>query len=306
MQLLEAIFQSRHRKKSGFVLALGGGGGRGLAHLGVMDVLEQHHLRPDAIIGSSIGAMFGAMYALTPDATDVRRRVLEILNSESFSKLDLTILGGEDNQDQSWLGRMGSAARQALLYTRAATDRSIADTDLLIEIVSSFCGGNSFDEAEIPIYVTAVAFPSGECHLFSATSGVSLPCAVAASMAIPGVFEPVVIDGNKYVDGGVASELPAKEAQMLASADQLVLAVNVGVRPPEDEEPANVYAMRDWAAQIQSLYLRKDSKSFADVLIEPLVGYRQWLDFSNVDQEIERGRQAALAMMPELIGKLER
>jgi len=62
--------------------------------------------------------------------------------------------------------------------------------------------------------------------------------------------------------------------------------------------------MRDWAAQIQALYLRKYSKSYADVLIEPLVAYTQWLDFSNIEQEIDKGRQAAMAAMPELIRKL--
>lgn len=306
MQLLERILNRRRHRQIGFILALGGGGGRGLAHLGVLEVLEQHKLKPDAIIGSSIGAMFGAMYAINPDAGAVNRRVHAILASENFAKLDLSVLGGDENQDQSWLGRMSSATRQVLLYTRAATERAITDTDLLIRIVHEFCGGESFAEAQIPIYVTAVAFPSGECHIFSATSGVSLPCAIAASMAIPGVFEPVVIDGKKYVDGGVASELPAREAKMLASAGQLVLAVNVGSRPREDQEPVNVYGMRDWAAQIQALYLRKQSRAFADVLIEPLVGYTQWLDFSNVEQEIEKGRQAALEMMPELIHKLER
>lgn len=304
MHLLERIFEARQRKKSGFVLALGGGGGRGLAHLGVLDILEQQHLKPDAIVGSSIGAMFGAMYAITPDAGTVIRRAEEILASKLFASLDLSMLETNGAQDQSWLGRMSSAAKQALLYTRAATERSVADIDILTDIVFSFCGGESFEDAKIPVYVTAVSFPSGECHIFSASSGVKLPCAVAASMAIPGVFEPLNIDGVQYVDGGVASDLPAKEAQMVANAEQLVLAVNVGARPGEDVEPSNVYGMRDWSAQIQALYLRKYNKDFADVLIEPLVGFTQWQDFSNPEQEIEKGRQATLEKIPELIEKL--
>jgi len=304
MNLLERIFEARKKKKNGFVLALGGGGGRGLAHLGVLEVLEANHLKPDAIVGSSIGAMFGAMYAVTPDAGAVIRRTKEILVSDRFASLDLSMPETNGSQDQSWLGRMSSAAKQALLYTRAATERSVADINILTDIVFSFCGGESFADAKIPLYVTAVTFPAGECHLFSAASGVKLPCAVAASMAIPGVFEPLRIDGVQYVDGGVASDLPAREARVTASPDQLVLAVNVGARPSEDTEPSNVYGMRDWAAQIQALYLRKYNKAFADVLIEPLVGFTQWHDFSNPEQEIEKGRQAALEKMPELIEKL--
>jgi len=306
MNLLERIFESRNQKKNGFVLALGGGGGRGLAHLGVLDVLEEHHLKPDAIVGSSIGALFGAMYAINPDARAVIEHAGEILASETFNKLDLPALDEADTQDQSWLSKLSAAAKQTLLYTRAATERAVADTDALVDIAFAFCGGESFDDAEIPLYITAVQFPSGECHLFSAKSDVKLPCAIAASMAIPGVFDPVQIGAEKFVDGGVASDLPAKEAQMVAAADQLVLAVNVGARPGGDTEPSNVYGMLDWATQIKSLYLRKYDKTFADVLIEPLVGFTQWHDFSNPEQEIEKGRQAALEKMPELIEKLKR
>jgi len=305
MNLLERIFEARKKKKNGFVLALGGGGGRGLAHLGVIDVLEEHNLRPDAIVGSSIGALFGAMYAINPDAKSVIRHAGEILASDTFANLDLPVLDEADMQDQGWLSRISSAAKQTLLYTKAATGRSIADTDALVDIAFAFCGGESFQDAKIPLYITAVQFPNGECHLFSDKSDVKLPCAIAASMAIPGVFDPVSIGDKKFVDGGVASDLPAREAQMVASSDQLVLAVNVGSRPSEDAEPTNVYGMLDWATQIKSLYLRKYNKTFSDVLIEPLVGFTQWHDFSNPEQEIEKGRQAAMEKMPELIEKLK-
>jgi NTE family protein len=293
-----------HKGDKGFILALGGGGGRGLAHLGVLDVLEEHKLKPDAIVGSSIGALFGAMYAIEPDAKAVIERAKDILASQPFSKLDLPSLEEAETQDQSWLSKLSAAARQSVLYTRAATDQSVADTEALIDIAITFCGGESFRDAKIPLYVTAVHFPSGDCRLFSHDTDVRLPCAVAASMAVPGVFDPVKVGGEKFVDGGVASELPSKEAQMVANADQLVLAVNVGARPRPDVEPTNVYGMLDWTAQIKSLYLRKYDREFSDVLIEPLVGFTQWHDFSNIEQEIDKGRQAALEKMPELIKKL--
>jgi len=306
MNFLERIFETRKTSKHGFVLALGGGGGRGLAHLGVLEVLEEHHCRPDAIIGSSIGALFGAMYAMQPDARIVTERAMAILASESFNSLDLPVLDEADTQDQSWLSRLTAAARQTMLFTRAATGRSIADTNVLTDIAFTFSGGESFADAQIPLYITAVEFPSGECHLFSVHSGVPLASAIAASMAIPSVFEPVQIDGKKYVDGGVVAELPSKEARMIAAADQLVLAVNVGARPRPDIEPSNIYSMLDWTAQIKSLHLRKYAKDYADIVIEPLVAFTQWHDFSNPEQEIDKGRQAALEMMPKLIAQLGR
>ncbi len=292
------------KSDKGFILALGGGGGRGLAHLGVLDVLEEHKLKPDAIVGTSIGAMFGAMYAMQPDAKAVIERTKDIMASEPFSRLGLPTLAESDTQDQSWLSKLTAAARQSMLYTRAITDRAVGDTDALVEIARTFCGGESFSDAKIPLYLTAVRFPSGNCRLFSVDTDVKLPCAIAASMAVPGVFAPVMVGGKKYADGGLASELPSKEARMVATADQLVVAVNVGSRPRPDVEPKNVYDMLDWASQIKSLYLRQYDKEYADVLIEPLVGFTQWNDFSNIEQEISKGRQAALEKMPELIKQL--
>lgn len=292
------------KKNKGFILALGGGGGRGLAHLGVLDILEEHKLKPDAIVGTSIGAMFGAMYAMQPDAKAVIERAKDILASQPFSKLGLPSLEDANIEDQNWLSKLSAVARQSILYTRAATDRAIGDTDALIDIAMTFCGGESFRDARIPLYLTAVHFPSGKCRLFSLDTDVKLSCAIAASMAVPGVFDPVIVDGEKYVDGGLASELPSKEARMVAAADQLVLAVNVGSRPRPDVEPKNVYDMIDWSSQIKSLYLRQYDKDYADVLIEPLVGFTQWNDFSNIEEEIDKGRQAALEKMPELIKRL--
>ncbi|MBN4076687.1 patatin-like phospholipase family protein [Mariprofundus ferrooxydans] len=304
MNLFERIIAARRVKKDGFILALGGGGGRGLAHLGVLDVLEQNGLKPDIIIGSSIGALFGAMYAVQPDAQAVIKRAKSILDSEQFANLSLPPSGESDNGEQNWFTKLSTAARQTLLFVRAATDRSVADTDALINIAFTFCAGECFNNAAIPIYITAVEFPNGECHLFSADSDIKLACAIAASMAIPGVFDPVGIKGKKYVDGGLGSDIPAQEAQMLATPEQLVLAVNVGARPSADYEPANVYEMLDWATQIKSLYLRKYNKGYADILIEPLVGFTQWNDFSHPEQEIEMGRKAALEVLPELLAKL--
>ncbi|MDX8408374.1 MAG: patatin-like phospholipase family protein, partial [Mariprofundaceae bacterium] len=126
----------------------------------------------------------------------------------------------------------------------------------------------------------------------------------AASMAIPGVFDPVPVGGEKFVDGGLAAELPTLESKMVARDEEIILAVNVGSRPRADVEPRNVIEMLDWATQIKALYLRKSKKPYCDVLVEPLVAFTQWHDFSMPEQEIQKGRDAALEKMPELIEKL--
>ncbi len=279
-----------------FVLALGGGGGRGLAHLGVLDVLEEHELRPRAIVGSSIGALFGTMYALQPDAGRVIERVTAFLRSPAFAELNLPVIDGAEIEDQSWLSVLTAAARQTMLYTRAATGIAVSHADTLVGIVNTLCEGKSYADLVIPMYISAVRFPSGECHVFDDGDLVRI---IAASMAVPGVFEPLEVDGDKYVDGGLAAEVPAREARQV-SDDDVVVAVNVGARPDPGFEPSNVLSMLDWSTRVKALYLRRFEKALADVLIEPLVGFRQWHDFSRVEAEIEAGRQATLEQLPLL------
>jgi len=293
-----------HQRANGFVLALGGGGGRGLAHLGVLEVLELHGLRPSAIVGSSIGALFGALYALEPDAGKALERVQSFLESPMFADLDIPTIDAADVSDQSWLSRLTAAARQSILFTRAVTEIYVADSAQLERVARIFCEERTFADLAIPLYITASEFPSGECRLFSAESGVNLHQAIAASMAVPGVFSPVTIRESRFVDGGVVSELPVDEARMVAAADQLVVAVNVGARPDPEYLPANVISMLDWANRVKSLQLRHHEKKHADIIIEPLVGFRQWHDFSAPAQEIERGRQAAIEALPQLLKKL--
>ncbi len=283
---------------SGFVLALGGGGGRGLAHLGVLEALEEHELRPSAIVGTSIGALFGTMYGLWPDFEQVYNRVKVFLESESFNHMGLPYLPEANTSDHTWLGKLTAAARETVLYTRAATQAAVADTGALLVNVATLCANKGFEDLQIPVYITAVQFPSGDIEIFSKGD---LTAAVAASMAIPGVFDPVDVDGQSFVDGGLACELPAKEAKMVAKKGQFVIAIDVGSRPQPNYRPQTVIGMLDWLVQIKSLYLRQYKGEYADVLVQAVPGFRQWSDFSHPDKEVERGYQSMLEHIPKVI-----
>jgi len=285
-----------------FVLVLSGGGVRGLAHLGVLEALEGQGLRPAAIVGTSIGALFGAMYAFNPDIASIRARVLKFMDSGAFQNLNVPdLVADEAGTEGSWLDRIGNAARLTVMYTKAITGLSVANTSALIDMIRTLCPYSDVSEAEIPLYASAVHFTSGECQLFSRGD---LARVIAASMAIPGVFDPVEIDGRRYVDGALAAEIPALEARSIAAEGQLVVAVNTGSRPDPGDEPSNVIEILDWATRIKALYLRQYEKQHADILIEPLVGYTQWNDFSKPEQEIQRGQDAAMEHMPELKRRL--
>jgi NTE family protein len=288
-------------KHKEFILALGGGGGRGLAHLGVLEAFEEHDLKPDAIVGTSIGALFGGMYALDNDIETVIDKVRKVHSSEKFTNLRLPRLSEAETSDHTWLGKLTAAARESVLYTRAATGPYLTDSKALLDIVNTLCEGKSFADLKIPLHVTAVHFPSGETEIFSRGDLVKV---IAASMAVPGVFEPISFDGRQFVDGGLSCELPAKEARMIAKRDQLVVAVDVGARPNPNKKPDTLISMLDWSIRIKSYYLRQYKAQYADIIIDPMHNFRQWNDFSHQQEEIECGRQATLEQIPALIAML--
>lgn len=288
-------------KTKEFIIALGGGGGRGLAHLGVLEALEEHDLKPSAIVGTSIGALFGGMYALYNNIEIVMARVREVLTSKAFTHLRLPYLRVAETTDHTWLGKLTAAARESVLYTHAASGPFLTDSEALMDIISNLCDDKGFADLKIPLHVTSVHFPSGEIEIFSKGD---LNKVIAASMAVPGVFEPININGQQFVDGGLACELPAKEAKMIAKPGQLVVAIDVGARPDPNKKPGTVIGMLDWAIRIKAFYLRQYKAQYADLLIDPMPGFRQWNDFSHPDQEIERGHQIALEEIPKLIEML--
>ncbi|MDX8409935.1 MAG: patatin-like phospholipase family protein [Mariprofundales bacterium] len=298
-QWFSRLLPSRY---DGFVLALGGGGGRGLAHLGVLEALEAHNLRPDAIIGVSIGALFGAMYAHHPDTQALKSQVLDFLHSDTMAEIQLPQLQQSDASG-SLLNHWANLARQTLLYARAATDIALMDAELLITVADKLCGTRNFSDLQIPFSCAAVSFPCGDCKLFDRGD---LVHSVAASMAIPGIFSPVEVDGVRYVDGGLASEIPSLEARQMAGDNQCVVAVNVGSKPSCGATPTHLLSMLDWASLVKSYYLRRYDKEHAEVLIEPLVGDVQWDDFSHPKDEIARGREAAESQIGALLHLLGR
>jgi len=287
----------RWLRPKGFVLVLGGGGARGLAHIGALRALEEAGFVPNAIVGVSIGALFGALYAQRPDAKALEKLALSTIASESFRRLQLP---RDAEEDEGWLAQLSALSRRVAVSLRAGSARALADTDALLAMMQRIFGDAGFESLAIPLHIVAVSFPSGEVHAFSADMpDLPLARAVAASMALPGIFEPIEVQGRRWVDGGLAGDLPVAIAREVAGHAPIV-AVNVGARPQPSSEPQTVYEMLDWALQIRALHLRRWAKREVDVLIEPLVGFRQWHDFSHPEREIRRGYEAAQEAMARM------
>lgn len=196
-------------------IALGGGGAKGLAHIPLLQVLDDAGVRPHAISGTSIGAIMGVLYASGKSASEIRSGIDELTATPQNLKEAM-----QARQLPGWLDVIGvEIGRSSLLKV----DKFLANLEQVI-------GVSNFEELQIPLKVVASNFWTREAVIFD--SGPIIP-AIAASFALPGIFKPVVQDGRVLVDGGSVNPLPF---DLLQASCDIVIAVNVmGKREPGED-----------------------------------------------------------------------
>lgn len=281
-------------------LVLGGGGARGLAHLGVLEVLEEAGMRPDAILGVSAGAIVGAGYALEPDARALSRRILEYLRSSAFRRLNLRLdLNSKarrpEEGEPGFFERLARGLRRQLAMELLYRRGSLFGGEILRRLVHGLLPDRSFEDCRIPFVCTAVDLVEGEEVVLE--SGDLRP-AVVASSSVPGFFPPVEWDGRWLVDAGPADNLPARIARERGAAT--VLAVSLSADVPRIEAfPTGIdvlFRSEEIGTKLVSRCARRD----ADLVVEPAVSERFWLDFEDLESLVDAGRQAMRSSIDDL------
>ena len=174
-----------------FSLSLSGGGALGLAHLGVLAKLEEQNLRPSEILGTSMGGIIGALYAIGLKEQEVTDILKEFSSIKKWIKL-------------SFKGN------------------SVVDTTKIEKIFKSVFGNKTFKDTKIELKVVATNLETSKKVVFSKSNNVNLSKALLATMAIPGIFSEQIIDDKIYVDGFLCENLPLTDAKY-----KTILAVDV-------------------------------------------------------------------------------
>lgn len=236
-------------------LALSGGGARGLAQVGVLQAIDESGLRPSCISGSSIGAVVGALYAAGMKPASM----LELLSGKGF--LNLFRL------KPSLSGLLGMKYLETVLETHLP---------------------ETFDELEIPLHVFATNLSNGNCVDFHQGD---LRKTVIASASIPILFEPVEINGEKYVDGGVLNNLPAHACK---SSCSYILGVEVN----KGKFTQNLNTMKNVALEVFHLVVNRSSeegmKMCNHVLRPEMEATFDLLDFSKAQKLFDLGYEEGL------------
>jgi NTE family protein len=246
-------------------LVLGGGGAKGLAHVGVLEELEAAHIPIDLIVGCSAGSIVGALYADDPSTENLKSTLLD-LNPNILIDFDI------------WHARYGLCQGRSLRrFLRANLD------------------AECFDELKIPFFIVATDLYSAE--LITIGGGPIIP-AVEASSSIPLVFVPVALHGRVFVDGGVIDPVPVQVAKQFDP--EVIVAVDLGSLLPQTL-PTNLFGVASRSADIALLWQSEECVRDAHVVIRPeLCGIGTFDDEFN-EQIYQAGRVAAREALPKII-----
>lgn len=278
-------------KKENTGLVLGGGGARGLAHLGVIDVLVKKGVVPDLLVGVSIGAMIGAIYAVSGDSEATLRRVRDYFNCECYEKLKFDFLKNTEEQwkNDGLLDSLSRYLRKKFFYNVVLTNRlSFVSLETYLENIDFLIDDIDIRETKIPFAAVCTDIDAGSEIVL--TKG-SLRMAVAASSAIPGIFPPVEVDGRRLVDGGWVNQLPVDTARVLGA--DFVLAVNVARELEQDFSTETGLDIIRRSNAITRTVLSEIQARDADGVIEPEVGAVSWAEFGCVGDCMLKGGLAA-------------
>ena len=245
-------------------LALGGGAARGFAHVGVIQVLEQHGIRPDVVVGTSAGSLVAALYASGKNGRELEQAALAM---EEASLTDWTLPFGNR-------GMLRGAA--------------------VARYVSAQTQGRLIENMAIPLGIVATDLANGAGILFQrGDAGV----AVRASSSVPGVFQPVDIGGKEYVDGGLVAPVPVAYTQQMGA--ELVIAVDIS-SPPEANAASDLLKVMLQTFAIMMQTINRHELKQAHVLVRPELGGVGSAAFSERQRSMAAGRAAMLAAMPKL------
>ena len=287
------------KKKLKVGLALGGGGARGLAHIGVLKVLERENIPIDLITGTSMGAIIGGAYALKKDISAIEK-IAEKYSKISEFNIDFSFSEKERKDKPFFLKKMSDFLKRGYMLNLELRKKYINDGEGLKKIIKDLVGDKAFTDTKIPFAAVAADLVKGEKVIIKKGK---LFDALLASASIPGMFPPVILDKKILVDGGIVDVVPIEAAQSLGAS--FVIGVNVSQTLKKRVEFDNAVEIFFRSDSITSSELRKLQLSFADVVITPKVGRFHWSDFSKPEQCVREGEIAAQNTILELKKKLK-
>ncbi|HEX8814885.1 MAG TPA: patatin-like phospholipase family protein [Terriglobales bacterium] len=274
-------------KKIGLVLE--GGGALGLAHIGVLQWLEEHRIPVSYVAGTSMGGLVGGMYAVGNSPEQIH----EIVNGINWDEVlagqvpyrDLAYRRKEDAQE--YPNNLEFGIRNGIRFPEGFN--SGHQVGLILDRVALPYGNlKSFDELPIPFGCVATDLVSGEAHIFR---GGSLALALRSTMSLPGIFTPIRTKKSIYADGGLLDNLPVDVA--LDMGADFTIAIHLETKDVTPNQAMSSFGVLSQSISVVIAANELKSMEKADILVSvPLQDYTT-LDYNKADELIKKGYDAA-------------
>lgn len=283
MPVAEKLTPSASHAQPTIGLALGGGGARGLAHIAMLEAFDELGIRPGIISGTSIGAIFGAAYASGISGRELRAHTKDVLSPRFGLLRDL--FSARSQRFQRLLNPF--SARTSFLDPLAVLDLVLPKTIK-----------RTFEDLQIPLKIVASNFYDQEPVVFKEGE---LLQAIAASMALPVIFQPVMFEGHALIDGGLTNPLPF---DILTNDARIIVAIDVTGAPipdPKRMSPTAFEALFASAFLFENSIVKEKLKASApDILISAGTSKFQVLDFLKVDEILAAAEPAKERLKAQL------
>jgi NTE family protein len=268
-------------------LALGGGGARGLAHIGVIRVFEACGIPIDMIAGTSIGALIGAAYALELDVERLHAAAEAFIHSPAFLESGLDQFR-KKKPAENFFGQVATYMKDRLVINLAYSRLSLVGSRRAAKAIDYILPDKTFKDLRLPFACVATDLKTGKEITFQQGS---LRGAVQASTSIPGFLPPVIASDYLLTDGAVVAPVPVQACRELGA--EVVIAVDVGQSVNNGVETENVIDVIFRANSITSRKLTHLLLASADLVIRPMVGQVHWSEFRLATTLIAEGERAA-------------
>jgi NTE family protein len=281
-------------------LVLSGGGARGMAHIGVLKVLEELKIPIDCIAGTSMGAVVGGLYASGMSAAQIDSTMRSVDWQEAFRdappRRDLAFRRKQD--DRNFLVRLPLGLKHGKILLPKGFIQGQKLQETLRQLTLPFSNSTNFDQLPTPFRAVATDLETGDVVLMDRGD---LSIAMRASISAPGVLAPVDYQGRLLVDGGLAENLPINVARAMNADILIVSDVSFPLQSRDRLDSALAISNQMLAilvrkdADLQKSTLRPD-----DILIEPALGPAASTDFSIAASTIAQGEAAARGVVARL------
>ncbi len=277
-------------------IALGGGGARGFAHIGVLRVLEEENIPVDLIVGTSSGALVGGAYASGLNTDEMEDRIEEFLNSEEFLSSALNAIeDAHQHHDTGLAHKIQTYLKNKVLLVQAMFKPGILSAREFQMLIDHLIPDIRIEDTGIPFRAVATDLISGTPVVFSEGP---LREAIMASSAVPGAIQPLKKGHQFLSDGGIIAHVPVSVT--INEGAKMVIAVVIRKDIGIEDGLHTAQEICNRANDITTYYLDNYEISRADVLICPDVGSLHWSEFSRARHLIEEGEKATRKQIDQI------